>query len=48
MLQSGGQNQQWPTSGPGGYITPAVWGGPQRFRAGNKIMCGPKVGLVAT
>ena len=26
MLQSGGQNQKWPTSGPGGYITPAVWG----------------------
>ena len=24
-LQSGGQNQKWPTSGPGGYVTPAVW-----------------------
>ena len=35
------QNQQWPTSGPGGYITLAVWGGPQRFRAGDKIRSGP-------
>ena len=25
-LQSGGQNQKWPTSGQGGYITPAAWG----------------------
>ena len=25
-LQSGGQNQRWPTSGQGGYITPAAWG----------------------
>ena len=25
MLWSGGQTQKWPTSGPGGYITPAVW-----------------------
>ena len=24
-LQSGGQNQKWPTSGQGGYITPAAW-----------------------
>ena len=24
-LQSGGQNQKWPTSGQGGYITPATW-----------------------
>ena len=30
-LQSGGQNQRWPTSGPGGYITPAAWG-PHRGR----------------
>ena len=27
-LQSGGQNRRWPTSGQGGYITPAVWGFP--------------------
>ena len=33
-LQSGGQNQKWPTSGQGGYITPTAWGGPHRFRAG--------------
>ena len=25
-LQSEGQNQKWPTSGQGGYITPAAWG----------------------
>ena len=25
-LQSGGQIQKWPTSGQGGYITPAAWG----------------------
>ena len=24
MFQSGGENQMWPTSGPSGYITPAV------------------------
>ena len=28
LFQSGGQNQKWPTSGPGGYITPAAWGVP--------------------
>ena len=27
-LQSGGQNRKWPTSGQGGYITPAAWGVP--------------------
>ena len=27
-LQSGGQNHRWPTSGQGGYITPAAWGVP--------------------
>ena len=27
-LQGGGQNQKWPTSGPNGYITPAVDGVP--------------------
>ena len=26
-LQSGGQDQNWPTSGPSGYITIAVGGG---------------------
>ena len=28
QLQSGGQNEKWPTSGQGGYITPAAWGVP--------------------
>ena len=28
QLQSGGQNQKWPTSGQGGYITPTAWGSP--------------------
>ena len=27
-LQSGRQNQKWPTRGQGGYITPAAWGVP--------------------
>ena len=27
-LQSGGQDQKWPTSGPAGYITPTAWGVP--------------------
>ena len=27
-LQSGAQNQRWPTSGPGGYNTPAAYGVP--------------------
>ena len=39
-LQGGGRNQKWPTSGPGGYITPAAGGGPQRFKAGDKISSG--------
>ena len=25
-FKAGGQNQKWPTSGQGGYITPAAWG----------------------
>ena len=48
MLHSGGQNQRWPTSGPGGYITLAVWGDPRCCRAGDKIRSGPQVGRVAT
>ena len=27
-FRAGGQNQKWPTSGPGGYITLAAWGSP--------------------
>ena len=33
MLRSKGQNQKWPTGGPGGYITPAI-SGSQCFRVG--------------
>ena len=47
-LQSGGQNQKWPTSGQSGYPSPAVSGRPHRFRAGGKIRRGPQVGKVAT
>ena len=36
-LQSGGENQKWPTSGQGGYVTPAVSGIPTASqRAGNQ------------
>ena len=47
-LQSGGQNHKWPTSGRIGYITHTVCGGPQRFRAGDKISSSPQVGGLAT
>ena len=47
-LQSGGQNQKWPTSGQGGYITLAASGDSHCFRAGGKITSGPQVGKVAT
>ena len=33
-LQSGGQNHRWPTSGQGGYITPAAWGVPTASHGG--------------
>ena len=33
-LQSGGQNHKWPTSGQGGYITPAAWGVPTASQRG--------------
>ena len=35
-LQSGGQNQKWPTSGPNGYLTPAVLGIPTAAERGAK------------
>ena len=47
MLQSGGQNQKRPKNRPSGYKTPVVWGGPRRFRAGDKISSGPEVGRLA-
>ena len=33
-LQSGRQNQKWPTSGQGGYITPAASGVPTASKRG--------------
>ena len=33
-LQSGGQNQKWPTSGQGGYVTLAAWGFPTASERG--------------
>ena len=33
-LQSGGQNEKWPTNGQGGYITPATWGFPTASERG--------------
>ena len=33
-LQSGGQNQRWPTSGQGGYITHTAWGVPMGSERG--------------
>ena len=47
-LRSGWQNQNWPTSGQGGYIRPAALGVPYRFTAGGRIRSGPQVGKVAT
>ena len=35
-LQSGGQNQKWPTCGQGGYVTPAVSGIPTAAERGSK------------
>ena len=35
-LQSGGQNQKWPTSGQGGYLTPAASGIPTASKRGAK------------
>ena len=47
-FRAGGQNQNWPTSGQGGYITPAVWGVPTASDRGDRIRSGPQVGKVAT
>ena len=44
-LQSGGQNQKWPTSGQSGYLNPAVSGIPTAAERGGKIRSGPQVGL---
>ena len=37
MLRVGGQNHNWPTNGQINDTTPDVRGGPQHFRAGDKI-----------
>ena len=47
-LQSGGQNQKWPTSGRNGYLTPAVSGIPAASERRGKIRSGPQVGKMAT
>ena len=47
-LQSGGQNQKWPTSGQSGYLTPAVSGIPTASERGAEIRSGPQVGKMAT
>ena len=47
-MQSGRQNQKWPTSGQIGYLTPAVLGSPTATRARGKIRSGPLVGKLAT
>ena len=45
-LKSGGQNQKWPTSWQGGYITSAAEGSPT-LQSGCTIRSGPQVGKVA-
>ena len=47
-LQSGGQNQKWPTSGQIGYLTPAVSGSPTAAERGTKSEVAHKVGKLAT
>ena len=47
-LRSEGQNQKWPTSGQGGYITPTAYGFPSASERGGKIRSGAQVGHVAT
>ena len=34
LLESGGQNQKWPTCGKGGYLTPAASGVPSASERG--------------
>ena len=41
-LQSGGQNQKWPTSGQSGYVTPAVSGVATASKRGEKSEVGDK------
>ena len=46
-LQSGGQNQKWPTSRQSGYVTPAVSGIPTAAEPGGEIRSRPQVGKMA-
>ena len=46
-FRAGGENQKWPTSEQGGYITLAAWGVPTALERG-RIRSGPQVGKVAT
>ena len=41
-LHSGGEYQRWPTTSPGGYITPAAWGVPNALEQGTKSEVGHK------
>ena len=47
-IRAGDQNQKWPTSGQGGYITLAASGVPTASERGDRIRIGPQVGKVAT
>ena len=47
-FKAGGQNQKWPTSGHGGYITPAALGIFTASKQGGKIRSGPQVGNLGT
>ena len=47
-FRAGGQNPKWPTSGQGGYITPAASEVPTASERADRIRGGPQVGMVAT
>ena len=47
-LQSGGQNEKWPTSGRNGYLTPVVSGSPTPSERGAKSEVAKQVGKLAT
>ena len=47
-LEIGGKKQKLPTSGLGGYITPAASRDPHRFRVGGRMRGRPQVCRVAT
>ena len=47
-LQSGGQNQKWPTSGQSGYLTPAISGIPTASERGAESEVAEQRGKMAT